>query len=93
MAHLFTPAELRRVARLFKRRTGIGTDHVAFDDILEASDEALEALCGLMRDTVTELAMPLQSLVAMLSLLGKKDGGSRCIASCTLPPAYGSPQG
>ena len=55
----------------------------AFQDILEASDASLEELCRIMKKAMRNLAMPLQTLVVLIGLLGKKCGGTRCIAICS----------
>ena len=78
----FRPEKLRSVARSFRKGTSIGADAIAFQDVIEASDESLEELCRLMRVVVDELAVPLQVLLTVVGLLGKKLGGTRCIAVC-----------
>ncbi len=78
-----TPTALHEAARMFRRGTSIGADAVALEDILGASDESLEELCRIMHSTVRKLAMPRQTFMVLISLLGKKLGGSRGIAVCT----------
>lgn len=77
------PRKLREAARKFRKGTSIGSDAIAFQDIVEASEESLEELCRIMRDAVRKLAMPMTSFLVLVSLLGKKLGGTRCIAICT----------
>ncbi len=82
LGHL-VPRNVRAAAKMFRRGTSIGADAVALQDIIEASDESLEELCRIMRCAVRDLAMPTTALLVLVSLLGKKLGGSRCIAVCT----------
>ena len=74
------PSRLRSIAKRFKKRTGIGVDDEAFTELAGASDEALESLCALLRECVDGLAVPIQTLLTLMSLLAKKAGGSRAIA-------------
>ena len=74
------PRPLREVASSFRKGTSIGADATAFQDIIETSDESLDELCNIMRSMVETLALPMQTLMVVLSLLGKKLGGTRCIA-------------
>ena len=76
------PSTVRQAAQRFRKGTCIGVDCVTFQDIEEASDESLEELCRIMRGVVMELATPLQIMLVLGSLLGKKLGGTRCIAIC-----------
>ena len=79
---LLTPGNLWVAARKFRRGTSVGVEPVFFQDITEASDESLSELCSIMRQSILELAMPMQTLLILISLLGKKLGGTRCIAIC-----------
>ncbi len=82
MIEQFTPSNLRACARLFRKNTSIGADAISFQDIIEATDESLTELCQIMQDCVRELVVPIQTLLVLVSLLGKKMGGTRCIAIC-----------
>lgn len=81
-AYAITVASLRAAAKRFRKGTAIGTDNIDFDDIDEASDESLGELARIMRDSVRQLALPIQTLLTLIGLLGKKGGGSRAIAIC-----------
>ena len=77
-----TAGNVRNAARSFKSRTSIGCDATSFKEIAEASDEALEELACMFCEAVVNVALPMQVLLNMVALLGKKNGGSRCIAIC-----------
>ena len=81
LQHL-TPNLVRKVAGQFRKNTSIGVDATAFDDVTEASDESVEELCQIMRKTVEQLALPMQALLVIISLIGKKLGGTRGVAVC-----------
>ena len=79
----FTTSAIREAARAFSRHTGLGTDCISFLDIAEASDESLSELADIMRVTLRHLALPTQTLCVLCALIGKKLGGTRCIAVCS----------
>jgi hypothetical protein len=67
-------------ARAFRATTAIGADCQSFVEVATATEEARTELAEVMKYTVTHLAWPLQALLVLLSLLGKKAGGTRAIA-------------
>ncbi len=71
---------LKRLAESFSRNTAIGADAQAFTDIAMASEEALTELAEIMVQVIKAVAWPLQSLMVVMGLLGKKSGGTRTIA-------------
>ena len=79
----FTVTNLRKALKEFKARTAIGLDHTTFKEIEQAEDEALLHLCEIMKNVCDSMTWPRQTLINQISLLGKKSGGSRCIAICT----------
>ena len=58
----------------------IGLDQHSFQDIARLPDNALVLLRETVRQSFAKLAIPTQSLLHLLVLLGKKNGGSRTIA-------------
>ncbi len=81
-----SPAAIRRACRTFASSTAIGIDDLELRLIARVPDMGLEMLGCLVRDIMANLALPLQSLVNILTLLGKKCGGSRTIA--IMPSVY-----
>jgi len=76
------PDRLKRVLRAYKKNTGIGTDDVGMRELLGASDECLEAYCDVLRLAVKLVALPLQSLLVLMSVIAKKSPGqSRTVAT------------
>ncbi len=71
---------LRKLAETFSHSTAIGPDAQAFTDIATASTEARAELAAIMVRTVRAVTWPLQSLLVVMGLLGKKSGGTRTIA-------------
>ena len=66
-------AENVRKARLsFPSKTAIGLDQHAFTDIALLPDNALESLGEIIRQCFVKLAIPTQSFLQLLVLLGKK---------------------
>ena len=77
-------SNLRRAAREeFKAETAIGHDELTFKEIAEASEEALQELADIIKDSIRTLTWPSQALLNQISLLGKKCGGTRPIAIAT----------
>ncbi len=81
-----SPDAIRRACRTFAANTAIGIDDLEFRLIARVPDLGLEMLGNLVRDILTSLALPLQALINILTLLGKKCGGSRTIA--IMPSVY-----
>ena len=57
----------------------MGLDQHAFKDIAQLPDNALGSLGEIIRQCFVKLAIPTQSLLQLLVLLGKKNGGSGAI--------------
>ena len=74
------PRNIRRACKSFPGTTAVGLDNLFFSDIALLPDAALEALGSLLRQCVATLALPIQVLMQLMVLLGKKSGGSRTIA-------------
>ena len=64
----------------FPSKTAIGLDQHAFKDIALLPAQALGSLGETVRQCFVKLAIPTLSLLQLLVLLGKKNGGSRTIA-------------
>ena len=73
-------ASVRKACLSFLCKTAIGLDQHAFKDIALLLDNALGSLGEIVRQCFVKLAIPTQSLLQLLVLLGKKNGGSRTIA-------------
>ena len=71
---------IRKACLSFPSKTAIGLDQHAFKDIALLPDNALGSLGEIIRQCFVKLAIPTQSLLQLLVLLGKKNGGSRTIA-------------
>ncbi len=71
---------VKKVAERFRRGTAIGTDAQAFYDVAEATCDSRRELASIMRQTIEDIAWPLQALLVVMGLLGKKSGGTRTIA-------------
>ena len=71
---------IRKACLSFPSKTPIGLDQHAFRDIALLLDKALGSLGEIIRQCFVKLAIPTQSLLQLLVLLGKKNGGSRTIA-------------
>ena len=76
----FTAERIRKVAGQFKKNTAIGVDQVAFVDVADAPDQALAELAEIFREAARTMSLPTYSLISAMTTLGKKAGGSRCIA-------------
>ncbi len=76
------PAKVREISRQFRKGTSIGSDFIGFQDVQESSEESLQELCRIMQECIRNLVLPIQALLVLGSLLGKKLGGTRCIAIC-----------
>ena len=71
---------VRKACLSFPSKTAIGLDQHAFKDIALLPDNALDSLGEIARQSLVKLAIPTQSPLQLLVLLGKKNGGSRTIA-------------
>ena len=74
------PQKLRKACFSFPSKAAIGLDQYSFQDTARHSDNALVSLGETVRQSFAKLAIPIQSLLQLLVLLGKKNGGSRTIA-------------
>ena len=79
---MLTVKHVRAVAKGFGDGTSIGSDNTRFSEIAMLPDEGISELIAIMKKIVDEVALPGQSLVHVMALLGKKTGGSRTIAIC-----------
>ena len=75
-----SPQQWRELARSFPAKTGIGADAIDFRLIADLPDAALEEFDVLARHVYEQIAWPQQVLINYLSLLAKKQGGTRTIA-------------
>ena len=73
-------ASVRKACLSFPSKTAIGLDQHAFKDIALLPDKALGSLGEIFRQCLVKLAIPTQSLLQLLVLLGQKNGGSRTVA-------------
>ena len=71
---------IRKACLSFPSKSAIGLDQHAFKDIALLPDNALGSLGEIIRQCFVKLAIPTQSLLQLLVLLGEKNGGSRTIA-------------
>ncbi len=69
-----------QVANAFAKSTAIGVDAQAFYEVAESTEEARGELACIMRTAIHKVAWPVQSLLVLMGLLGKKAGGTRTIA-------------
>ena len=72
--------DIRKACLSFPSKTAIGLDQHAFTDIANLPDNALDSLGEIIRQCFVKLAIPTQSLLQLLVLLGRKNGWSRTIA-------------
>ena len=72
-----------RLVSLFPSKTAIGLDRHAFTDIENLTDNALDSLGEIIRQCFVKLAIPTQSLLQLLVLLGRKMEGAEPFPSCT----------
>ena len=73
-------AVIRSSLKLFPGTTSIGADDVEFRLMAELPDVALDQFGGMVKQAISTLSLPTQTLLNMGCLLGKKLGGSRVIA-------------
>ena len=64
---------------IFSNSSAIGCDNLHLRRLAELPDVALEHLGMLFKQSVATLTVPLQDLLNVMVLLGKKAGGSRTI--------------
>ncbi len=76
-----SPGAIRMGCRTFAASTSIGADDVPFKVVAQLPDGALVVLGQLMREALRCMALPMDALLNLLSLLGKKGGGSRTVAT------------
>ena len=74
---------IRKACLSFPSKTAIGLDQHAFRDIALFPDNALGFLGEIIRQCFVKLAIPTQSLLQLLVLLGKKTEGAEPSPSCT----------
>ena len=76
------PTFLRKVVGRFKKRTRKGPDDIHMCDVREATDESFAHLGEKLRGEYESVSLPLQALMVIMSLGGKKaEGESRTIAN------------
>ena len=81
---MITPDKIRATAlKEFSHQTSIGADWVSFREIAQAPDDALMDLGNRIHQIFLNVAWPTQIHVNLISLLGKKNGNTRCIAVAT----------
>ena len=79
--HLQLNAKTIRVAlKMFSDSTAIGCDALQLRRMANLPNDALEQLGCLSKQSLATLTIPMQDLLNVLCLLGKKSGGSRTIA-------------
>ena len=69
---LINVKRLRLILPKFNRNTPLGADGVRMRDLMASSDECLEHLCGIMKKAVIEVTLPIQAMLTLLFLIGKK---------------------
>ena len=74
---------IRKACLSFPSKTTIGLDQHAFKDIALLPDNALGSLGEIIRQCFVKLAIPTQSLLQLLVLLGKKKWREQNHRSCT----------
>ena len=75
--------DIRKARLSFSSKRAIGLDQHAFTDIANLTDNALDSLGEIIRQCFVKLAIPTQSLLQLLVLLGKKMEGAEPSPSCT----------
>ena len=75
-----SPTTIRKACATFSSKTGIGFDDLPIWAIAGLPDAALWQLAALFRMTLANLTIPVQCLVNLMCLLGKRKGGSRTVA-------------
>ena len=76
-----SPQAIRRACGSFKSNTAVGIDDWTFKEWQWLPDEALIPLGALLRRMLGSMTPPIQILAILVTLLGKKGGGSRTIAN------------
>ena len=72
---LLSPDRIAEVAKkAFKKTTAIGADQTAFRDIANSSIEARTTLSEILVTIAITQALPIQALINIMSMLGKKMG-------------------
>ena len=66
----------------FSEDTSTGIDMVTFNAMKALPPSAKESLLRVFIRSLRYSALPTQALANLIALLGKKDGGTRCIAIC-----------
>jgi len=79
----FTPEQIRRAARSFKRGTATGADNWMLAEIPLMPNPVLQTLGGLLSDMQYQAIPPLQAFTNIMATLPKKDGGTRTVAIAT----------
>ena len=75
--------DIRKACLSFPSKTAIGLDQHVFTDIALLPDNALDSLGEIIRQCFVKLAIPTQSHLQLLVLLGKKMEGAELPPSCT----------
>lgn len=77
---IFSPEQIRRAAKKFKRKTSTGVDHWTFTEILLMPDPVLLSLGTLLSNIQHSGRPPLQNMTTIMATLPKKCGGTRTVA-------------
>ena len=77
--------KVRSALKLFSGSTAAGGDHLHLRRLAQLPDAALEQMGMLFKQSVATMTIPIQELLNILCLLGKKAGGSRTIAPKLCP--------
>ena len=81
-----TPAAVKKALGLFREKTSVGCANLKFRTLHSLPAVAHDQLASIFLQSVTDLTLPIQCLLNILNLLGKKSGGSRTVA--TMPSYY-----
>ena len=73
-------SRVRSALKIFSRTTATGSDNINLRRMADLPDVALHQLGCLFKQSIASLKVPVQELLNILGLLGKKQGGSRTIA-------------
>lgn len=76
----FSPEQIRMVANTFEGTTATGCDGWRFTEISIMPDVVLQELAELLADMQYHATPPLQVMTNIMTMLPKKDGGTRMVA-------------
>ena len=78
----YTPEQIRRAVKKFKRKTSTGADHWTFTEILLMPDPVLTSLGELLSNMQHSGTPPLQMLTNIMATLPNKCGGTKTGRHC-----------